>query len=132
MKEISAVIRIEKFLDLENERMDVDGKPGKIKAMGVDLKRSDTPDFVQKFLEKLLTLVLLGTPKDQCFQTINEFKEEFSFRDGWEKGTPKRVNNLTKYRNQVDLYNSRTQSMTSVKDWDGRSDNQCAMKHGRI
>ncbi len=100
--------------DLENERMDVDGKPDKIKAMGVDLKRSDTPEFVQKFLEKLLTMVLLGTPKDQCFQTISEFKEEFSFRDGWEKGTPKRVNNLTKYRNQVELYNSRTQSMTSL------------------
>ena len=35
--------------DLEGNRQDID-KPGKLKAMGLDLKRSDTPDFVQNFL----------------------------------------------------------------------------------
>ena len=29
--------------DLEGNRLDKDGKPGKVKAMGLDLKRSDTP-----------------------------------------------------------------------------------------
>ena len=100
--------------DLEGERKDLDGKPGKIKAMGVDLKRSDTPEFVQKFLEKLLTMVLLGTPEAQCFQTINEFKEEFGARPGWEKGTPKRVNNLTKYVDTVKLYNKKTQNLENL------------------
>jgi DNA polymerase elongation subunit (family B) len=100
--------------DLEGDRQDVNGKPGKIKAMGVDLKRSDTPEFVQRFLEKLLTMVLLGTPESQCFQTINEFKEEFGARPGWEKGTPKRVNNLTKYVDTVKLYNKKTQNLENL------------------
>jgi DNA polymerase elongation subunit (family B) len=100
--------------DLEGKRQDVDGKPGKIKAMGVDLKRSDTPEFVQRFLEKLLTMVLLGTPDRQCFDMINEFKEEFGSRPGWEKGTPKRVNNLTKYRNVIKAYNNRTDQLQYV------------------
>ena len=33
--------------DLEGVRLDVNGKPGKVKAMGLDLKRSDTPKVVQ-------------------------------------------------------------------------------------
>ena len=36
--------------DNEGQRTDVDGKPGKVKAMGLDLKRSDTPVFMQDFL----------------------------------------------------------------------------------
>ena len=100
--------------DLEGNRQDVEGKPGKIKAMGVDLKRSDTPEFVQRFLEKLLTMVLLGTPKEQCYQTINEFKEEFASMPGWQKGTPKRVNNLTKYNDMVKTYNLKTQQLENV------------------
>ena len=31
------------YYDKEGKRQDVEGKPGKIKAMGLDLKRSDTP-----------------------------------------------------------------------------------------
>jgi len=100
--------------DLEGNRQDINGKPGKIKAMGVDLKRSDTPEFVQKFLEKLLTMVLLGTPEEQCFQTINEFKEEFGARPGWEKGTPKRVNNLTRYVDTVKTYHKKTQQLENL------------------
>ena len=39
--------------DLEGNRQDID-KPGKLKAMGLDLKRSDTPVFIQNFLYELL------------------------------------------------------------------------------
>ena len=35
--------------------------------------------------------------KDQIIQKIREFKYKFKERPGWEKGSPKRVNNLTKY-----------------------------------
>ena len=98
--------------DLEGERKDVDGKLGKIKAMGVDLKRSDTPEFVQRFLEDLLTMVLSGSTKQDCFDKINKFKERFTLMPGWEKGTPKRVNNLTKYREIVETYNRKTQQIS--------------------
>ncbi len=85
--------------DREGKRLDVDGKPGKIKALGLDLKRSDTPLIIQNFLSELLSLVLNGSTKVPVIEKILQFKYEFSKRPGWEKGTPKRVNNLTKYHN---------------------------------
>jgi DNA polymerase elongation subunit (family B) len=83
--------------DLENNRLDTHGKPGKVKAMGLDLKRSDTPKVVQDFLSELLTDVLTGKEKDHVYDKVREFKLAFQDRPAWEKGTPKRVNNLTKY-----------------------------------
>ena len=38
------------YMMYEGFRSDVDGKPGKVKAMGLDLRRSDTPVFMQEFL----------------------------------------------------------------------------------
>ena len=83
--------------DLENKRLDVDGSPGKIKAMGLDLKRSDTPKVIQDFLSEILQKVLTGTNREDIIERIREFKYGFAERPAWEKGTPKRVNNLTKY-----------------------------------
>ena len=83
--------------DLENKRLDVDGSPGKIKAMGLDLKRSDTPKVIQDFLSEILQKVLTGTSREEIVERIREFKYGFAERPAWEKGTPKRVNNLTKY-----------------------------------
>ena len=83
--------------DMENKRLDINGKPGKVKAMGLDLKRSDTPKTVQDFLSELLLKVLTGTQQDEIYDRVREFKLAFQDRPAWEKGTPKRVNNLTKY-----------------------------------
>jgi DNA polymerase elongation subunit (family B) len=83
--------------DLENKRLDTDNKPGKVKAMGLDLKRSDTPKIVQDFLSDILLDVLTGATKEDIYKKVREFKLEFQERPAWEKGTPKRVNNLTKY-----------------------------------
>jgi len=86
------------YYDKENKRADVDGKPGKIKAMGLDLKRSDTPEFMQKFLEEILTKVLNGSQETEILDRIGEFRTEFKARPGWEKGSPKRANNITDYQ----------------------------------
>jgi DNA polymerase elongation subunit (family B) len=83
--------------DLEGHRLDTHGKPGKVKAMGLDLKRSDTPKVVQDFLSDLLTDVLTGAEKEHVYDKVRDFKLAFQDRPAWEKGTPKRVNNLTKY-----------------------------------
>jgi DNA polymerase elongation subunit (family B) len=83
--------------DKEGKRKDVNGELGEIKAMGLDLKRSDTPEFMQKFLEQILLMVLNGQDKQDVIDAINEFRTKFKERPGWEKGTPKRVNNLTKH-----------------------------------
>ena len=82
--------------DKEGKRVDKD-QPGEIKAMGLDLKRADTPEFMQKFLERILLMVLKGQDKQDVIDAITEFRSEFKKRPGWEKGTPKRVNNLTKH-----------------------------------
>jgi DNA polymerase elongation subunit (family B) len=83
--------------DKEGKRKDLNGELGEIKAMGLDLKRSDTPEFMQKFLEQILLMVLNGQDKQDVIDAINEFRTKFKERPGWEKGTPKRVNNLTKH-----------------------------------
>jgi DNA polymerase elongation subunit (family B) len=85
------------YYDKEGKRTDIDGKPGKIKAMGLDLKRSDTPEFMQKFLEEVLTKVLNGSQEPEILDMITEFRTEFKARPGWEKGSPKRANNITDY-----------------------------------
>ena len=85
------------IIDLENKRLDTHGKPGKVKAMGLDLKRSDTPKVVQDFLSELLTDVLTGATPEHVYDKVRAFKIAFKDRPAWEKGTPKRVNNLTKY-----------------------------------
>jgi DNA polymerase elongation subunit (family B) len=84
-------------VDDEGKRRDVDGKPGKVKAMGLDLKRSDTPPVIQNFLKELLDMVLTNHGKDEVIEHIITFKKEFEQIPPWEKGSPKRINNLTKY-----------------------------------
>ena len=86
------------YYDKEGKRLDVDGISGKIKAMGLDLKRSDTPEFMQKFLEEVLTKVLNGSEEKEILEMISEFRTEFKARPGWEKGSPKRANNITEYQ----------------------------------
>ena len=85
------------YYDKEGERVDTAGKPGKMKAMGLDLKRSDTPVFVQDFLSELLMMVLNNSTEQQVLERIKEFRSEFKARPGWEKGSPKRANNITDY-----------------------------------
>jgi DNA polymerase elongation subunit (family B) len=90
--------------DNEGKREDSDGKPGKVKAMGLDLKRSDTPAFMQEFLKELLMMTLTDAGEDAVIKRIIEFRKEFRSMDSWKKGTPKRVNNLTKFRGIVANY----------------------------
>ena len=82
--------------DKEGKRKDV-GSPGEVKAMGLDLKRADTPEFMQKFLEEVLLMLLTGEDQQKILDRILAFRKEFKVRPAWEKGTPKRVNNLTKH-----------------------------------
>ena len=85
------------YYDKEGTRVDTAGKEGKMKAMGLDLKRSDTPVFVQDFLSEVLLMVLTGKTETEVLEKISEFREEFKSRPGWEKGSPKRANNITEY-----------------------------------
>lgn len=87
--------------DLEGKRLDTDGSDGKLKAMGLDLKRADTPKVVQQFLSDILLKVLKGLERAEVIDDIRRFKTDFQSSPAWEKGTPKRVNNLTHYRDLI-------------------------------
>ena len=93
--------------DDDGVRRDVDGKPGKVKAMGLDLKRSDTPDYMQKFLMDVLVEVLTDAEPKDIIEMVKIFKQEFRTKPGWEKGTPKRVNNLTAFKNKVEKFRTK-------------------------
>ncbi len=84
--------------DNEGQRVDVDGKVGKVKAMGLDLKRSDTPVFMQDFLSELLMMVLQEKSEKDILERISEFRTEFKLRPGYEKGSPKRANRIGDYQ----------------------------------
>ena len=83
--------------DTEGYREDQDGKHGKLKAMGLDLKRSDTPSFMQDFLKEILLDVLSGKTESDIIEKIKDFRSSFREMNPWEMGTPKRVNKLTYY-----------------------------------
>ena len=80
--------------------LDIEGyqpEGGKLKAMGLEIKRSDTPEFIQDFLEELLTDCLNSLGEDHALEKIKEFKKYFKELQPWAKGMPKRVNNMTMY-----------------------------------
>lgn len=86
------------IFDKEGKRKDVDGKYGDIKAMGLDLKRADTPKYVQQFLlEVLRMLIQQGNSREEIISRIKEFKQYIRSRESWAKGSPKGVNRLTYY-----------------------------------
>lgn len=95
------------YYDKDGKRQDKEGKPGKIKAMGLDLKRSDTPEFMQQFLSEILNKVLNGAGEEEILNMISEFRTVFKARPGWEKGTPKRVNNMTEYQKKDEKLGSK-------------------------
>jgi DNA polymerase elongation subunit (family B) len=86
------------IFDKEGKRKDVNGKPGDIKAMGLDLKRADTPKYVQEFLMNILSMVIQqGQSREVVIEAIKDFKKILSDKDSWTKGSPKSVNKLTFY-----------------------------------
>jgi DNA polymerase elongation subunit (family B) len=88
------------IFDKEGKRKDKDGKKGDIKAMGLDLKRADTPKYVQEFLLNVLSMVIQeGKGRDDVIEAVKDFKRILTAQDSWTKGSPKGVNKLTFYGN---------------------------------
>jgi DNA polymerase elongation subunit (family B) len=89
--------------DKDGIRLDAAGKVGKVKAMGLDLKRADTPKFVQKFLSEILMDALTDKGENFIIDKIRKFKQQFEDMKPWQQGTPRAVNNLTRYREKIEL-----------------------------
>ena len=73
----------------EGFRLDTEGKPEKVKAMGLDLNRGYP---LCKILDDLLHDVLTGSGREEIIEKIKEFKINERSR-----GRHTRVNNPTKY-----------------------------------
>lgn len=90
--------------DKDGIRLDVNGKPGKVKAMGLDLKRADTPKFVQEFLSEILMDALTDKGETAVIDKITAFKEKFEALKPWQQGTPRAVNKLSFYRDKQQIH----------------------------
>lgn len=101
--------------DKEGKRRDTGGKPGEIKAMGLDLKRSDTPKTVQDFLQDVLVGVLTGSGREESLERISAFRREFRSWPGWEKGSPKRANNITNHAKNLEAMERATMGKNTAK-----------------
>lgn len=83
-------------------RLDEKDGLGKIKAMGLEIKRSDTAKYIQDFLEETLIGLLAGENEKQLRERVFTFKREFKDKPSVEKGSPRTVKNLT---NLTEVYN---------------------------
>jgi hypothetical protein len=70
--------------------------------MGLDLKRADTPKYVQEFLFSVLEDVLAGVDREDVIKKIRDFKISLKDKPSWTKGSPKGVNKLTWYAEQLE------------------------------
>lgn len=82
--------------DKEGKRKDINS-PGELKIMGMETERSDTPEWIQSKLEEMLMMVLDHYDEEKTMEFIKAVRREFEGLKPWEKGTPKRVNNLKYY-----------------------------------
>ena len=73
--------------DEEGNRKDIEGKPGKVKAMGLDLKTFRYSGVYARLLSELLLMVLQEKGEKEILDAIAEFRTEFKKRPGYEKGS---------------------------------------------
>lgn len=82
-----------KIVDLEGQEVD------KLKSMGSEIKKSDTPKIIQKFLKATVDMILNGITYDEVAAFVNEQRKEILKQkvNVFLLGVAKQVNNLDKY-----------------------------------
>lgn len=90
------------MVDKEGHRYDMDGKPGKLKVMGLDQKRSDTNKITQDFLENILMDILTDKSESDIVDKIAQYRHLYKSMNPWEMGVPKKVNNLSSYKDKIE------------------------------
>jgi len=76
-------------------RKDKGDSPGEIKAMGLEIKRSDTPKYIQNFLEETLIALLVGESEEELRKRVRAFKMLFKDKPIQQKGQPRTVKNYS-------------------------------------
>jgi hypothetical protein len=66
-----------------------------MKIMGMEVRRSDTPKFIQDFLSKAIEAVVRENKSHgDVYDMVTDFREVFQAMDPWRRGTPCRVSKL--------------------------------------
>lgn len=89
--------------------VDDEGKPvDKIKIMGMETRRSDTPVVIQEFLLECLTAVVMqDVDYEGVMELVDEFRAKFRAMDPWRRGSPGRVRNLRKAMHEFERYQTK-------------------------
>jgi len=61
---------------------------------------------MQDFLKDVLLEVLTDAEEQEILDKIIEFRKEYREKPSWQKGSPKRVNNLTSYKGKMKKFES--------------------------
>ncbi len=68
----------------------------KLKIMGMEVRRSDTPKFIQEFLTKCIEAVVKENKShEEVYEMVQTFRDEFRAMEPWKRGTPCRVSKLS-------------------------------------
>jgi DNA polymerase elongation subunit (family B) len=97
-------------VDNEGQRFNKDGTPySKMKVMGMEIVRSDTPAYMQKFLMECITDVVQHRKDyDYLKKKVQDFRvNTFYHMNAWERGSPCRVSKLTINAAKIDNYNEK-------------------------
>lgn len=82
--------------------INADGRPcDKLKAMGSEAKKSDTPLIIREFLKEASTMILKGATYPEIEKYVNEFRIEFNKpKNQFRLGMAKSANNLDRYTDE--------------------------------
>jgi hypothetical protein len=98
--------------------INLEGKPtDKMKIMGMEVRRSDTPKIIQQFLEECIKAVVRdGKDYDEVYQMVQDFRIKFRSLPPWDRGTPCRVSKLTDNSKKINRYEIATsQGIVGIK-----------------
>lgn len=87
---------------INNEGKKVD----KLKVMGMEIKRSDTPHFIQEFLNNCVRAVVRDFKSyNEVYEMVEDFRKNVFYKQNpWEIGIPCRVSNITSNTKKLDEY----------------------------
>jgi DNA polymerase elongation subunit (family B) len=98
------VLAKKKYLTLiiQNEKKVYD-QP-KLKVTGVEIKRSDTPQFCREKIESVVDFIFKTTDRDKTIELLKEIKKEFKMQDISKISSNSSVQEYTKYAKETSEY----------------------------
>lgn len=71
--------------------------PDSLKAMGIEIKRSDTMKYIQEFLHNTLMKLLNGASESELRDLVRAFKKDFANQQPWLLASPKTIKKFSKW-----------------------------------